>query len=117
MPAIAGAPAWIDVAPLEDIPGGGARKLVTLHGCVAVFRTGADEVFALEDRCPHRGGPLSEGLVHGSSVTCPLHDWVFDMTTGAAQGADEGRVATYPARQQNGRVLIDAARLRPPSAA
>ncbi|WP_179378755.1 nitrite reductase small subunit NirD [Jannaschia marina] len=102
---------WIDIAALDDIPLRGARKLRTAHGCVAVFRTGADTVHALDDRCPHRGGPLSEGIVHGTSVTCPLHNWVFDLNTGAAQGADEGKVATYPCRVEGGRVLIDATRL------
>ncbi|MBM2576364.1 nitrite reductase small subunit NirD [Jannaschia sp. Os4] len=103
--------AWIDLGPLDAFPARGARTLRTEHGCVAVFRTGADEVFALDDRCPHAGGPLSEGIVHGRSVTCPLHNWVFDLETGAARGADEGRVATHPCRVEGGRVLIDAARL------
>ena len=66
-----------------------------------------NEVFAAADRCPHKGGPLSEGIVHGQSVTCPLHNWVFDLNTGAAQGADEGRIATYPLRLEAGRILID----------
>jgi nitrite reductase (NADH) small subunit len=107
----AGTGVWLDVAALADIPRRGARKVETARGCVALFRTGEDEVFALDDRCPHRGGPLSEGIVHGASVTCPLHNWVFDLNTGAAQGPDEGRVATYPARVEGGRVLLEAGRL------
>ena len=67
-----------------------------------VFRTADDEVFALDDRCPHKGGPLSNGIVHGHSVTCPLHNWVFSLATGEAQGADEGRVRTH-ARPRRGR--------------
>ena len=55
----------------------GARLVKTPRGCVAVFRTAEDEVFALDDRCPHKGGPLSQGIVHGRSVTCPLHNWVI----------------------------------------
>ena len=108
---------WVDIGALDDIPAQGARVVKTAQGCVAVFRTIDDQVFALDDRCPHKGGPLSEGIVHGASVTCPLHNWVFDMSTGAAQGADEGQVVTYPARVENGRVLLDATRLARRSAA
>ncbi|MEL7137806.1 MAG: Rieske 2Fe-2S domain-containing protein, partial [Pseudomonadota bacterium] len=60
---------WIDIGALDDIPVRGARVVRTRVGCLAVFRTGADEVFALADQCPHKGGPLSEGIVHGRSVT------------------------------------------------
>ena len=103
---------WIDIASLEDIPQRGARLVKTAEGCVAVFRTATDEVYALDNACPHKQGPLAEGIVHGTSVTCPLHNWVFDLSTGQAQGADEGSVATYPARVENGRVLLDAERIR-----
>lgn len=102
---------FIDIGALEDIPAQGARLIKTAQGCVAVFRTADDRVFALDDRCPHKGGPLSEGIVHGDRVTCPLHNWVFDLNTGTAQGSDEGSVRTYPLRLQNGRILIDAAGL------
>lgn len=108
---------WIDIGALGDIPAQGARLVKTAMGCVAIFRTAGDEVFALDDRCPHKGGPLSEGIVHGAQVTCPLHNWVFDLNTGRAQGADEGGVATYPVRVQGGRVLLDATRLQQRSAA
>jgi len=99
---------FVDIAALDDIPPQGARVVRTAQGCVAVFRTADDRVFALEDRCPHKGGPLSEGIVHGTSVTCPLHNWVFDMNSGVAQGADEGTVRTFPVRVEGGRVLISA---------
>ena len=102
----------IDIAALDDIPPQGARVVRTPHGCVAVFRTADDRVFALDDRCPHKGGPLSEGIVHGTQVTCPLHNWVFDMATGQAQGADEGRVVTHPIRVEGGRIWLDARALR-----
>lgn len=101
---------WTDIGALEDIPAQGARVVKTPQGCIAVFRTAGDEVFALDDRCPHRGGPLSEGMVHGTRVTCPLHSWVFDLATGLAQGADEGRVRTHAARIEAGRVLLDLRR-------
>lgn len=107
----------IDIAALDDIPPQGARVVRTPQGCIAIFRTATDQVFALDDRCPHKGGPLSEGIVHGASVTCPLHNWVFDMATGQAQGADEGRVATYRVRVEDGRILLDAAGLDRRSAA
>ena len=102
---------WLDIGALEDIPRQGARVVKTAAGCVAVFRTAEDQVFAMADRCPHKGGPLSEGIVHGQSVTCPLHAWVFSLETGQAQGADAGAVATYPARVEAGRVLLDLRRI------
>jgi nitrite reductase (NADH) small subunit len=108
---------WIDVGALEDVPVRGARLLKTPSGCVAVFRTAEDEIFALDDRCPHKGGPLSEGIVHGKSVTCPLHNWVFSFETGQAQGADKGQVATYETRVEGGRILIDASFFRTAEAA
>lgn len=99
---------FIDIAALQDIPRQGARVVKTPVGCIAIFRTADDQVFALEDRCPHKGGPLSEGIVHGTSVTCPLHAWVFDLSTGQAQGADDGAVRTFGARVEGGRVLLEA---------
>ena len=107
----------VDIGSLDDIPRQGARLVKTAAGCVAVFRTADDRVFALEDRCPHKGGPLSEGIVHGTSVTCPLHNWVFDMNTGQAQGADQGMVRTYPVKVQGRRILIDASLIRRSAAA
>ena len=108
---------WIDIAALNDIPKRGARVVKTRLGCVAVFRTADDQVFAINDICPHKKGPLSEGIVHGTSVTCPLHNWVFDLQTGLAQGADEGRVSTFNTKVQNGRIHLEASRLAARSAA
>ncbi|MCV6823551.1 MULTISPECIES: nitrite reductase small subunit NirD [Halocynthiibacter] len=108
---------WIDIGALDDIPQRGARLVKTQLGCVAVFRTAEDRVFAMDDTCPHKKGPLSEGIVHGESVTCPLHNWVFDMNTGQAQGADEGQVATYDIDVRDGRILLDVNRLSARSAA
>ncbi len=108
---------WIDIAALDDVPPRGARVIKTAAGCVAVFRTHDDRVFALDDACPHKNGPLSEGIVHGTSVTCPLHNWVISLETGLAQGADEGRVATHEVRVENGRILLDARLARTRSAA
>ena len=100
---------WIDIGALEDIPLRGARVVKTQLGCIAVFRTSEEEVFATSDRCPHKGGPLSEGIVHGKSVTCPLHNWVFSLESGEAQGADEGMIDTFAIRIEDGRLMLDAA--------
>lgn len=102
---------WLDIGPLDAIPVRGARLIKTKHGCVAVFRSSENEAFALDDRCPHKGGPLSQGIVHGKSVTCPLHNWVIDLNSGEAQGADTGSVSTYPLKIENGRVFVDLATL------
>lgn len=100
---------WVDVGDLGAIPRRGARVVKTPLGCIAVFRTADDEAFAIHDRCPHKGGPLSQGIVHERSVTCPLHNWVIDLATGEAQGADNGRVATIALRVEGGRLLLDLA--------
>ena len=99
---------WIEIGSLDDIPQRGARCVNTPLGRIAVFRTADDDVYAIEDRCPHRGGPLSQGIVHGAAVTCPLHNWVFSLETGLAQGADEGAVRTFALRREGERILIDA---------
>ena len=100
---------WIDIGSIEQIPVRGARVVKTRLGCIAVFRTSEEEVFATSDRCPHKGGPLSEGIVHGKSVTCPLHNWVFSLESGEAQGADEGMIDTFAIRIEDGRLMLDAA--------
>lgn len=107
---------WVDIGALDAVPERGARVLKTAMGCVAVFRTGSEEVFAVSDTCPHKAGPLSEGIVHGQSVTCPLHNWVFDLNTGEAQGEDAS-IATYPVRVEAGRILVDGQALAARSAA
>ncbi|RME68204.1 MAG: nitrite reductase (NAD(P)H) small subunit [Alphaproteobacteria bacterium] len=97
---------WLDIGSLDDIPVRGARVIRSTQGCIAVFRTADDEAFALEDRCPHRQGPLSQGIVHGRSVTCPLHNWVISLETGIAEGADHGRTASVPLRVEGRRLLL-----------
>ncbi len=97
---------WVEIGRIEQIPRRGARCVNTPVGKIAVFRTAEDQVFALENRCPHKGGPLSEGIVHGGAVTCPLHGWVFDLSTGEAQGADEGQVRTFPVSVIDGRIYM-----------
>lgn len=97
----------VDLGPVTALPERGARCLKVGSLAIAVFRTSTGEVFALCDQCPHRGGPLSQGIVHGTRVTCPLHDWVIDLKTGCATGADEGSTPTYAVRVENGRVLLE----------
>lgn len=97
---------WIEVGRVEDIPRRGARCVNTPAGRIAVFRTQEDQVFAIDNTCPHKGGPLVEGIVHGASVTCPLHNWVFDLETGKALGADEGAVRTYAIDVIDGRIFM-----------
>jgi nitrite reductase (NADH) small subunit len=100
---------WVDAGPVKSIPPRGARVLRVDGHDIAVFRTGDDRVFALRDKCPHRGGPLSQGIVHDHCVTCPLHDWVIDLATGVACGPDEGTTAIYGVRVEQGRVLVGIA--------
>lgn len=97
---------WIAIGTLSDIPQRGARAIETPQGRVAVFRTADDRILAIDDRCPHKGGPLSQGIVHGASVTCPLHNWVISLETGNAEGADVGCVRTIPIKVENGAVFI-----------
>ena len=89
---------WIAIGQTEDIPVRGSRCVKNGDMQIAVFRTDDDRFFAIEDRCPHRGGPLSQGIVHDGCVTCPLHNWVVSLESGEAQGADEGAVKTYPVK-------------------
>ena len=107
--ACAAPEAWTPVCDVVDIPRLGARVLERpgdARGNVAIFRTGDDRVFALADRCPHRGGPLSQGIVHGDRVACPLHNWNIELNSGAAIAPDEGCAATYPVRIEDGHVFV-----------
>ncbi|MGH6858049.1 MAG: nitrite reductase small subunit NirD, partial [Methylocella sp.] len=103
---------WREVGSIDDIPRLGSRVVATVRGNVAVFRTAADEIFALEDRCPHKGGPLSQGIVHGRHVTCPLHNWVIDLTTGEAVAPDRGCTRKVPVQIRDRRVLLSAGPLK-----
>ena len=95
------------ICKLDDIPKLGARRFVRGDGeTIAVFRTASDSVFALADRCPHKGGPLSQGIVFGESVACPLHNWCIDLKSGAAAAPDEGCVERFPVRVIDGVVEL-----------
>jgi nitrite reductase (NADH) small subunit len=97
---------WRDVGAVDDIPRQGARTVAASRGAIAVFRTADDRVFALDDRCPHKGGVLSQGIVHGASVTCPLHNWVIGLADGRAAEPDEGCVAVVPVKLEGRRILL-----------
>jgi nitrite reductase [NAD(P)H] small subunit len=98
---------WLDLGPVDQIPFRGARSVPVDGGEeIAVFRTGNGEIFALVNKCPHKGGPLSQGIVHGESVACPLHNWSISLRSGRAQGPDIGCTPTIPVRVVSGRVLL-----------
>ena len=102
---------WVDVGEAISIPARGARRFCLGETPVAVFRAGDGALFALVDRCPHKHGPLSEGIVHGRAVTCPLHNWAISLETGEAQGVDSGCTPALRVQEQDGRVLVDVAPL------
>jgi nitrite reductase (NADH) small subunit len=92
---------------LDDIPRLGARVIRTRFGDVAIFRTTEDEVFALEDRCPHKGGPLSQGIVFGKRVSCPLHGWTVELADGCALAPDQGCAKRFAVKvESDGTILV-----------
>jgi nitrite reductase (NADH) small subunit len=98
---------WLDIGPVNQIAPGSARTLPVRGGEeVAVFRTTSNEIYALINRCPHKHGPLSQGIVHGSIVTCPLHSWNISLKTGEALGEDKGCVPVIPVRVDAGRIYL-----------
>jgi nitrite reductase (NADH) small subunit len=103
---------WIDIGAIDDVPLRGSRVVTTPSGDIAVFRTAADRVFALWDKCPHRGGPLSQGIVHGESITCPLHNWVIGLESGEVKGPDRGCARKVLVKLDGTRILMDVSALR-----
>ncbi|MEM7290744.1 MAG: nitrite reductase small subunit NirD [Pseudomonadota bacterium] len=103
---------WVAIGSLSDIPKQGARCISVAERTIAIFRTQDDNVFALEDKCPHKNGPLSQGIVHDGCVTCPLHNWVISLQTGEAQGADEGMTQTFPVKLEDDEILFDLSSVR-----
>jgi len=97
---------WHDVGLIDDIPRLRARVVTTPDGDIAVFRTADDNIFALQDCCPHKAGKLSQGIVHGNSVTCPLHNWVIGLADGQAQAPDEGCAPPVALRLEGRRILL-----------
>jgi nitrite reductase (NADH) small subunit len=101
---------WTDICHLRDIPVLGARRVTRSEGHpVAIFRNAEDKVFALLDRCPHKGGPLSQGIVFGESVACPLHNWTIGLADGCAKAPDAGCTQRFAVKlDESGRVFLDA---------
>ena len=104
---------WIPICQVQDIPVLGARRVARSQGAaVALFRAADDHVFALLDRCPHKGGPLSQGIVFGHHVACPLHNWTISLGNGCARAPDEGCTMPFAVQVNNGEVSLDAQQLR-----
>lgn len=103
---------WTRVCQVQDIPVLGSRRVARARGLdVAVFRNDAGQVYALLDRCPHKGGPLSQGIVFGSRVACPLHNWTFGLDDGRALAPDEGCTPTFSVKVEDGAVYLSAQEL------
>ena len=100
--------AWAHICALEDIPLLGSRVVAAESGDIAIFRTDGDRVFAVHDKCPHKGGPLSQGIVHGDTVTCPLHSWKIKLESGEAVAPDVGCTRGFDVKVENGQVLLKA---------
>jgi nitrite reductase (NADH) small subunit len=104
---------WILICRVEDIPALGSRRVARDNACdVAIFRNAEDKVFALLDRCPHKGGPLSQGIVFGESVACPLHNWTIGLADGCAKAPDEGCTQRFAVKVDAGQVSLDQEELR-----
>ena len=103
---------WKKICQLDEIPVLGSRRVSRTQGLdVAVFRNDQDQVFALLDRCPHKGGPLSQGIVFGTSVACPLHNWTIDLDGGCAKAPDQGCTPKFSVHVSAGEVHLDATEL------
>ena len=103
---------WTPICRVDDIPVLGSRRVTRAQGmAVAVFRNDQEQVFALLDRCPHKGGPLSQGIVFGTSVACPLHNWTIGLDTGCARAPDEGSTPRFALRVVDGVVHLDGREL------
>ena len=103
---------WKAICRIDDIPVLGARRVRRAAGVdVAVFRTADDRVFALLDRCPHKGGPLSQGIVFGEHVACPLHNWAISLVDGEARAPDIGCATRFAVRVDDGEVSLLASEL------
>lgn len=100
---------WIDMCAVSDIPMRGARRVVVDALEIGIFRTSAGDIYAIDNRCPHKGGPLSDGIVHDTAVTCPLHGFVIDLSTGEARGADTGCVTAFTVDVRGDRVFVNLA--------
>ncbi len=99
---------WIEIGIVDDVPNRGSRVVSTQQGDIAIFKTADGRIFALWDKCPHKGGPLSQGIVHGEQVTCPLHNWVIGLETGEVKGPDQGCARKVKCRVEANIVFIES---------
>ncbi|NKB15693.1 MAG: nitrite reductase small subunit NirD [Sphingomonadales bacterium] len=101
---------WFDLGPAEALPPLSARTVTVAGGeDIGVFRTADGGVHALVNKCPHKHGPLSQGIIHDASVSCPLHNWRISLVTGQALGDDKGCTPVIPAKIEDGRIYIERA--------
>jgi nitrite reductase (NADH) small subunit len=102
---------WIEIGRVDDVPRRGSRVVATHQGDIAIFKSAEGRIFALWDKCPHLGGPLSQGIVHEESVTCPLHNWVIGLETGEVNGPDQGCARKVKCKVEGDVVMLEAASL------
>lgn len=106
---------WKVICNVADIPVLGARVVQrATQPDVAIFRNSDDAIFALLDRCPHKGGPLSQGIVFGERVACPLHNWSIELASGCALSPDEGCTQTFSVKVEEGQISLDLNELNAP---
>ncbi|MBI2884727.1 MAG: nitrite reductase small subunit NirD [Candidatus Omnitrophica bacterium] len=99
-------PTWRLVTECGTIPVREGRRVICGKEEVALFNLGADAYLAVENRCPHRQGPLADGIVAGTSVYCPLHSWRINLETGCAISGGEGCVKRYPVKIADGKIYL-----------
>ena len=97
---------WVEICRLSDIPKLGSRVIPGPEGNIAVFRAHRDRLFALDDRCPHKSGTLSQGIVHGDWVACPLHNWQIGLESGEAKAPDKGCTRRHPVKAEGDRIWL-----------
>lgn len=100
--------AWKKICSLNDIPQLGSRVVPHPNGDIAIFRNADDEVFAVHDKCPHKGGPLSQGIVFGRRVACPLHNWQIELESGEAVAPDVGCIRRFQVKVEGDDIWLDA---------
>lgn len=103
---------WVEIGRVDDVPFRGSRLITTQAGDIAIFKNAGSRIFALWDKCPHMGGPLSQGIVHGDHVTCPLHNWVIGLESGEVKGPDQGCARKVKYKVESGVVFIEASALQ-----
>lgn len=100
-------PTWIKVTSTDEIPTLGSRKVLIDDLEIAILKNANNEIFAVENRCPHKNGALSEGIIHESNVTCPLHNWVIDLKTGSPKGEEANCVTKYETKVENNIIYLN----------